>query len=151
MYGPSYEIYKEIDASKKDATWGDNAITIIRRDWRPLINQSRCRENKRYLDSMQSLEDIMNRFKDKKFKESLNWDPLGIWEPFKNTLVEDILKNPPKAELKATDPSAITDRKKDISLLRNRKIIEGDISKYQQQIGLPGYKYEHKNFKGNVE
>jgi len=151
MYGPSYELYRTIDASKKDAVWGDLCVTICRRDWRPLINQSRCRENKRYLDSMQSLEDIMNRFKDKKFKESLNWDPLGIWEPFKNTLVEDILKNPPKAELKATDASAITDRKKDLSLLRNRKIIEGDISKYQQQVGLPGYKYEHKNFKGNVE
>jgi hypothetical protein len=102
---------------------------------------------------MQSMESIRDGFKDKKFKEKLAFDPLGIWEPFKNTLVEDILKNPPRAELKATDATAITDRKKDISLLKNRKIIEGDINKYQNQVfdKPPKYKYDYKNFKGNVE
>lgn len=150
MYGQAFEIYKDIGAVK-DPVWADKCMTILRRDWVPLVNQSRCRENKRYLDSMQPMDDIRDRFKDKKFKDSLAFDPLGIWEPFKNTLIEDILKNPPKAELKATDPTAITDRKKDISLLKNRKIIEGDISKYQQQIGLPRYKYDYEKFKGNVE
>jgi hypothetical protein len=150
MEGLAYELYRDI-STPKDAVWADKSLTIIRRDAVPLVNQVRCRENKRYLDSMQPMEDIRNGFKDKKFKERLAFDPLGIWEPFKNTLVEDILKNPPRAELKATDPTAITDRKKDISLLKNRKIIEGDISKYQQQIGLPGYKYDYNKFKGNVE
>lgn len=151
MYGQSADIYRTIDPSLKDATWANNSITILRRDWRPIVNMSRMRINKRYLDSMQSMENIIDRFKDKEFKKSLEWDPLGIWEPFKNILVEDILSNPPRAELKATDATAITDRKKDLSLLKNRKIIEGDLSKYQQQIGLPGYKYEYSNFKGNVE
>lgn len=150
MYGQAAEIYRDISAVK-DNVWADKCITILRRDWVPLVNQTRCRENKQYLDSMQSLEDIREKFKDKKFKKDLAFDPLGILEPIKNTLVEDILKNPPRAEIKATDPTAITDRKKDISLLKNRKIIEGDISKYQQQIGLPGYKYDYDKFKGNVE
>lgn len=150
MDGQAIELFRDISIPK-DAVFGDRSITIIRRDWVPLVNQTRCRENKRYLDSMQSMGHIRDMFKDKKFKDKLRFDPLGIWEPFKNTLIEDILKNPPRAELKATDPAAITDRKKDISLLKNRKIIEGDISKYQQQIGLPGYKYDYDKFKGNVE
>ena len=150
MDGQSIDLFKDISIPK-DAVWADRSITIIRRDWVPLVNQTRCRENKRYLDSMQPMENIRDMFKDKKFKEKVGFDPLGIWEPFKNTLVEDILKNPPKAELRATDATAITDKKKDISLLKNRKIIEGDISKYQQQVGLPGYKYDYNKFKGNVE
>jgi hypothetical protein len=150
MNGLAYDFYRDI-STPKDAVWGDKSLTTIRRDWVPLVNQTRCRENKRYLDSMQPMEDVRNMFKDKKFKERLAFDPLGIWEPFKNTLVEDILKNPPRAELKATDPTAISDKKKDVSLLKNRKIIEGDISKYQQQVGLPGYKYDYDKFKGNVE
>jgi hypothetical protein len=150
MYGTAAELFKNISATK-DAVWADQSLTLIRRDAVSLVSQVRIRENKRFLDSMQPMEDVMSQFKDKKFKDSLAFDPLGILEPFKNTLIEDILKNPPKAELKATDPTAITDRKKDIQLLKNRKIIEGDISKYQQQIGLPTYKYDYKNFKGNVE
>lgn len=150
MYNTAAELYKDISAVK-DAAWYDKSLTIIRRDWRSLVNQTRCRENKQYLDSMQPMENVMAKFKDKDFKKKLTFDPLGIWEPFKNTLVEDILKNPPRAEIKATDPTAINDRKKDIELLKNRHIIEGDISKYQQQVGLPNYKYDYKNFKGNVQ
>lgn len=151
MYGLAADLYYDI-TTPKDAVWADRAITILRRDWVPLVNQVRCRENKRYLDSMQSMEDVRNGYKDKKFKEKII-DPLGIWEPFKNTLVEDILKNPPRAELKATDATAITDRKKDIQLLKNRHIIEGDINKYQSQVfeRPPKYKYSYDKFKGNVQ
>lgn len=150
MYGISYEIYKTIDPQKMDAVWADNCITTLRRDWVPLVNQVRARENKRLLDSMQDIEYIKNNFKDKKFKREMRWDPIGVMEVFKNILIEDIIKSPPKAELRAEDPTAISDRKDDIMRLRNRKIVEKDINKYQKQTmkGMPAYKYT--NFKGNV-
>jgi hypothetical protein len=152
MYGTSYEIYKEIDPQKKNAIWADQCITILRRDWVPLVNQTRCRDNKRYLDSMQSMDHIKDKFKDAEFKKELEFDPIGIMEAFKNTLIEEILKTPPKAELKATDPSAMSDRRKDIELLKNRKIVEGDINQYQKQVysKLPKYKFDSSKFKGNV-
>lgn len=153
MYGTAAEIYRTLDPAKKDATWINGAITIFRRDWVPLINQVRMRENKQYLDSMQSMEQIKDGFKDKAWKKNLNFDPVGIMEAFKNAMIEDILKSPPKAELKAVDPSAVSDRKKDIELLKNRKIVEDDINQYQQQVygKMPKYRYGYENFKGNVE
>lgn len=152
MYGTSYEIYKTVDPAKKDPIWADQCITLLRRDWVPLVNQTRCRDNKRLLDSMQSMEWIKEKFKDEEFKKELEFDPIGILEVFKNTLIEDILKTPPRAELKANDPSAVSDRRKDIMLLRNKKIVEGDINKYQSQVydQMPKYKFDKKNFKSNV-
>lgn len=153
MYGLSYEIYKEQDPAKKDAVWADLCITTLRRDWVPLVNQTRCRDNKRFLDSMQSMEDIKEKFKDEEFKKNLEFDPIGIMEAFKNTLIEDILKAPPKAELRANDPAAISDRRKDIMLLKNKKIVEKDINQSQKQVysKLPKYQYSDKNFKSNVD
>jgi hypothetical protein len=152
MYGPSFEIYRQPDPNKKDAEWANGCITVLRRDMRPLVNQVRCRENKKLLDSMQSIDYIKDNFKDKEFKEHMEWDPLGVMEVFKNILIEDIMKDPPKAELKAIDPLAISDREKDILKLRNRKIIENDINKYQSQVmsGMPKYKYGPEKFKSNV-
>lgn len=152
MYGISWEIYKTPDPKDKTPVWADLCITCLRRDWVPLVNQERMRENKRLIDSMQSMEWIKEKFKDKAFKKEMQWDPLGIMEVFKNILIEDIIKDPPKAELKATDPSAISDRKKDIIKLKNRKIVEGDINQVQSQVmeKMPKYRYDAKKFKGNV-
>jgi hypothetical protein len=152
MDGISAEVYKEVDPSKKDAVWANNVISIYRRDWRSFVNRERSIVNNALLDSRQSMEKIEQSFKDKSFKKLIDrFDPLGIMEAYKNALIEELTKNPPKAELKATDPSAISERKSDIELLKNRKIIEGDISKAQQQIKLPAYKMDYNKFKGNVE
>jgi len=152
MYGPSYEIYRTPDPAKKDAVWANMCITCLRRDMRPLVNQVRCRHNKQLLDSMQDIDYIKDNFKDKEFKAHMEWDPLGVMEVFKNILTEDIMKDPPKAELKAIDPLAISDREKDIMRLTNRKIVENDINKYQSQVmsGMPKYKYGPDKFKSNV-
>lgn len=152
MYGTAMEIYKTPDPKDKTPEWADMCITALRRDWVPLVNQVRIRENKKLLDSMQSLDYIKDKFKDKAFKKDMEWDPIGVMEVFKNILIEDIMKDPPKAELKASDPSAISDRKHDIMKLKNRKIIEGDINQYQSQVmeKMPKYRYDARKFKGNV-
>lgn len=152
MHGLSYEIYREVDPAKKTPEWANRCLETLRRDWVPLVNQVRCRENKKLLDSMQNMEWIKNKFKDDEFKKELEWDPIGVMEVFKNTLIEDILKTPPRAELKANDPSAVSDRRKDIMLLRNKKIVEQDVNQYQGQVyaQMPKYKFDKKNFKSNV-
>lgn len=151
MIGTAFEVYREVDPDKKTAKWADAAITIYRRDWRPLVNQLRAQANKRYLLSEQSMKSIKDSFKDKDFIKSTEFNPLGIMETMKNTLVEEITKMPPRAELRAVDPSAINDSKSDVELLKNRNIIQEDLSKYQQQVGLPAYKIDYSKFKGNVE
>jgi len=151
MIGTAFEVYKEVDPAKKNAKWADLCLTILRRDWRPLINPLRARANKALLLSQQPMGAIMATFKDKNFLETTEFNPLGIMENLKNTLVEEITKTPPKAELRAVDPSAINERAEDIELLKNRKIVQGDISKYQGQIGMPPYKVDYGKFKGNAE
>ena len=140
-----------MNAAEKDAVYCNNAVTLLRRDWRPFINRERYIFNTQYLDSMQSMEKIQASFKDKKFIDLVEFDPLGIMEVYKNALIEELTKNPPKAELKATDPTAISEKKKDIELLKNRRIVEGDISRLNKQINLPPHKLDSSNFKGNVD
>lgn len=145
------ELYKELDPNKKDYAWANHEISILRRDWRSIVNRIRAAENKSILFSRQSMELIRNSFEDKDFKKQTNFRPLPLYENILNALIEEITKLNPRPEAKATDPAAINLKKKDLMLLRNRKMLEGEISTYQNQIGLPQYKLDYKNFKGNVE
>lgn len=153
MYSTAYEVYKTANPKEKTPVWADQCITVLRRDWRPLVNQVRCRENKKLLDSMQNIEDIKENFKDKEFIKHTTFDPIGVMEVFKNILIEDIMKDPPKAELRAVDPTAISDRKEDMQKLQNRRIVEGDINQYRSQVlpGMPKYKYGAGKFKSNID
>lgn len=121
-------------------------------NWRPLVDILRSRRNKSYLLGTQSMDKIIASFKDKNFIENTNFDQIDVMFSIRNSLTEELMKNPPKAELKATDPTAISDRLKDITMLKSRKLIEGDVTKYRQQIGIPGqYKLPHNKFNGNVQ
>jgi hypothetical protein len=152
MDGISSVVYKEVDPSKKDAVWANQIISVYRRSWRQLANVQRCLENRQYLYSMQSLDYVKDSFQDEDFKKHVDFIPLPIMESLINTMVEEITKTPPKAELKATDPAAINQKKEDLLLLRNRKILENDITKYNNQVGIEGkYKLGYDKFHGNVE
>lgn len=151
MIGTAFEVYREVDPAKKNAVWADHVITVMRRDWRPLINPIRAAKNKKLLFSQQSMDKIISSFKDKEFKRTIDFNPLGIMENIKNALVEEITKLPPKAELRATDPTALNEKEQDLQLLKHRKIVEADISKYQKQVGLPNYKLSNDNYKSNVK
>jgi hypothetical protein len=144
-------VYSELDPDKKDAKWASEVISKLRMDWRCIVNIARSRENKLYLFGSQSLEKIKKTFKDKEFSKSTSWDPIDVIFNIRNTLTEELLKSAPKAELKATDPTAISDRQKDLQMLKSRRVIEGDVSKYNKQIGLPPYKLPYDKFKGNVQ
>jgi len=151
MNAPAFEVYDEVDPSKRDYAWANRVIQIYRRDWLPFVQYSRYTTNTLFLDSRQSMDKVRSSFKDKSFLSNTDFDPLGIMESFKNALIEELTKNPPKAEIRATDPTSINQRKEDIKKLKNRKIVERDISKYNRQINLPPHKMDYKNFKSNVE
>jgi hypothetical protein len=151
MTGPSFLCYSELDPAKKGAQYIDLSITTLRRDWRKLVDPQRALINKQLLLSEQSLEYIKKSFSDEDFLKCTEFPPLPIMENILNTLIEEITKQPPTCELFATDPSAISEKKRDINILKSRKLIEGVISQAQKATGgPPQYKLGQDNFKSNI-
>lgn len=151
MIGTSAKIYMEVDPAKKDAVWANRCIEINRMNWRRLVNVIRGIEDRNLLYSNQPLNHVMDSFQDAEFKRDVQFLPLPIMEAFVNAVVEELTKRPPRTELKAIDPSSITAKEKDVELLKNRKIVERDISNYRQQVGEPPYKMPYGKFAGNVK
>ncbi len=150
MYGEASVIFKEVNPALKDAAWMNRCVSRLRMDWKPLVNQVRIAQNKRILLSMQSMKKVKDAFKDKEFLATTDFVPLGIWDRIVNTLVEEVTKNPPKAELKATDPTAVNQRREDIILLKNKKKYEADINEINEKIGDPPETIGASAFNGNI-
>ena len=151
MIGIVKPVYATLDPKKKDAAWCNSVLTLLRRDWRRLISPGRALGDRSALYSVEELKEVKDSFDDEEFKKNTKFQALPILEPMINSVVEDITRNPPKAELKALDPTAIIAKKQDIELLRNRAILEKDRSELQSRVGLPPYKLGKENFDGNVE
>ena len=151
MISTSFLSYEEIDPEKKDPQWANRVITYMRRDWRRLTNIDRTWADRATLYSVNELSDVKNSFDDEEFKRCTKFQALPILEPMINAIVEESVKNPPKAILIAQDPTSIIEKKEDINLLRNRSIIERDRSELQSRVGLPNYKFGSENFNGNVD
>jgi hypothetical protein len=151
MTGTTALVYQEVDPTKKDAVWANKIIEYNRFYWRRLVNVSRGLEDSNLLYSNQPLTQVMNSFQDAEFKRDVEFLPLPIMESLVNAVVEEITQRPPRTEVKATDPSSISEKERDVQLLRNRKILERDISAYRKQVGEPPYKIPYENFNGNVK
>lgn len=143
-------VYQETDPSKKDYAWFDLSITTLRRDLRPIVAPTLDFYNKSLLDGKQSMEKVLKSFDDKDFKRDVNIIPLGIMNVFVNSMIEYLRKSPPRAEVKANDPSALAAKQEDINKLKYRKILERDRSELQSRVGLGNYKIPHDQFKGNI-
>lgn len=144
-------IYNELNPAKKDYKWANQCIQIMRRDWRPMKNVVTGMHNRSILYSMQDMSKIKASFKDKKFLEATNMVPLPIWEALINTLVEEVTKDPPKMEVKAVDPMAKNLKKKDLEILRARRLHEQNMSAPQQGVGMPPYVMNYDMFRGNID
>lgn len=103
--------------------------------------------------SVQALDKVRDSFDDEDFKKSVTFAPVPVLEPILNSIVEDLTKRPPRAEVKAEDPTAINEKKEDIEILKNRRIIEGDRTQLQKRVfGQDSqYKIPYDKFNGNVE
>ncbi len=154
MQSTAFEIYKVIDPSLKNAEWMDNCVSLLRRDWRPIINPLANAENKNWLFSRQDMSITKAMFKaDSNFMKSRGKQmiPLPILENIKNLLVEEIRKAPPKAELTADDPASVRLKKSDLFKLKNRAKLENDVNQNRAAIGKPKFKMPYDKFKTNVE
>lgn len=144
-------IYQTLDPKKKTPEWANLQLTLLRRDQRRLVNANRSWIDRASMYSVEELKEVRDSFDDEDFKKTVKFLPIPILEPMLNSVVEDITRRPPKAELKALDPTATDLKKKDIELLRNRSIVENDRSELQSRVGLPPYKLGKDKFNGNVE
>lgn len=151
MTGQAIDLINEVDPKKKNYGWADLCIRSIRTYWQPLKNVAQGLANRSIMYSMQELQEVKDSFDDEDFKKSIKFYPLPILEPMVNSIVEDMVKNPPRAELRAEDPTALNEKKEDLDRLRNRKILEADRTELQSRVGMPPYKMPYDKFNGNVE
>ena len=151
MLGNGAETFREVNPAKKDAVWANRVLSIHRMNWRRLVGVARGMEDRHLLYSMQPLKEVADSFQDEDFKKNVKFIALPILEAFVNAVVEEITQRPPRTELRATDPTAISEKEKDIELLKKRKILERDISQQRRQVGEPPYKMPYDKFSGNAQ
>lgn len=154
MIGTSLLVYSTLNPKDKTPEWANKTITILRRDQRRLVNVNRAWGDRATMFSVNELAEVKNSFDDEDFKKAVKFLPLPILEPMVNAIVEEITRNPPRTELRANDPTAINEKKKDIELLKNRKILENDRTEIQSRVygdQFPPYKIPYDKFNGNAE
>lgn len=141
------------DPDNKTYEWANSVLTSARMFWRPLKNVTQERANRSVMYSMQPMDRVIASFDDEDFKKIVDFSPIPVFEPLVNSVVEDMVKNPPRAEVRAQDPTAINDKKEDLERLKNRYILERDRTEMQQRVFGPQstYKVPYENYKGNVE
>lgn len=154
MINTSFQIYKTVRESEITSEWCNNCVTWMRRDWRPIVNPIRNIENKNFLFSRQSMNETLALFKERgdflKIRNNM-LIPLPILENVKNIFVEEITKNPPKAELTATDPAAFLDKQYDLTLFKTKGLHEKVMTALNRKIGDPPQKVGKDKFKGSLE
>jgi len=154
MINTAFQIYKTVRESEMDAAWCNNSVSWLRRDWRPIVNIQRNARNKLYLLSQQNMNETLALFKEKgEFLNNKNGEllPLPILENVINIFIEELTKNPPKAELTAVDAAALLDRKHDLELFKTKKEHEAQINNINQKVGAPPYQVGEDKFKGKME
>lgn len=151
MFSQAGVLINEVDPDKKNYEWANVSVSGLRMYWRPLKNVYQARDNRSVMYSMQPLNEVRDSFDDEDFKKNVRFLPIPVLEPLVNSVVEDLVKSPPRAELRAEDPTAITEKKEDLEKLKNRGILERDRSELQSRVGFGPYKVPYDKFNGNVE
>ncbi len=153
MTSDSVYLIDELDPAKKTYGWASNCVTSLRINSNQLKNVLQAKTNRAVMYSMQPLIKVRDSFDDVDFKNSIEFLPVPVLEPILNSIVEDMVKRPPKAELRAEDPTALNEKKEDIELLKNRGILERDRTELQKRVfGEDSqYKIPYDKFNGNVE
>lgn len=145
------QVYSELNPAKKDAKWFDNTITILRRDWMPLVSREKAIKGRKILFSQQSMEKIKASYQDEEFLKSTDFTPLGIWSRILNIIIEEVRSNPPEMQVRANDESAMLDKKSDIRRLVTMNQHQQSISTLNARVGLPPYTIGDDKFKTNIK
>lgn len=149
--------FYELDPEKKNREWFDMLITDFRRYMQWFVDPVRAKENRQFLFGEQSMEEHKKKFK-KPDELPFKFEPLAVFEKYRNILMAEREKAGIYINLKAIDPSALADRQSDAKFLKNRAFIEGEMSGYQSKMGLPNFNLMNekdekgeKIFRGNID
>lgn len=152
MLTTASEVYKVIDPMERDVKWMDDCVSSLRRDWQPLVNSVSNVTNKEMLFSKQPMDFTKSMFKDKgDFLKNHSIKPLPLLENIKNSMIEEILKAPPKMEIKANDPTSLTKKQADMVMLRYKSLQEKIINDNNKKVGDPSEVIGHDKFHTNIE
>lgn len=145
------QLFSTLDPAKKDAKWANDCVTVLRRNWIQLKNTLVMRNNKEIIFAQQSMEKIKKSFKDKEFIKNTEFVPIAAWPRILNVIIEELLKNPPQAEVRANDSTALTDKQYDLRLLRLKSFFEREINTELQKVGEPPIVIGGDKFNTNIE
>lgn len=155
MLDYALSVYNDPNPDNKDKEWASKVLTVFRTYWKPLVGQLRAVKNREVMYGLNSIKKIEDSFQDEDFKKATTFKPIPYLEAFVNTVVEEIVQNPPRTEVRAQDPLSVIEKEEDIKLLRSRKILERDKTTVQRSVGsLPPdgqYKIPYDEFSGNVQ
>lgn len=144
-------LFQTLDASKKNAQWANQCIQLIRRNWVPLKPLDRMRYNKQIIFAQQSMDKVIKMFEDQEFIKNTEFLPLGIWPRVLNIIIEEIIKNPPQAQLRANDLTALTEKETDMRRFRLKGKHEKIVNSITNKIGEPPTVVGLDKFKTNIE
>lgn len=152
-----FQQYLENDPKKKNEQWGTEMVTYFRTYWKPLVSENVASQNMDVILSRYNMGKVMKMFKDPN-KLGMDFMAIAIMEKVRNILVGEITKAGLSVSINALDPVAEDERKKDRTLLENKKEIEQVLSFLQESIGLPEYKMQNEKkisgkdpFGGNMD
>lgn len=148
------KFYYEKDPQKKGLAWANELVTLMRQNWSPLVTKERAKKGMQLLMSTQGMDDVIKSFKDgsafmSSYKDEIV--PVAVFERIKNILVSEYKKGSYMPQVNAVDPAAESERKRDMTMLKNRKFLEGPMSNLNRRMGLPPYKMPKDKFSSNVD
>lgn len=144
------ELYKLV--RKKDYKWADEQVTNIRMYWQAIYPSNVAAVSRSYINSQQSMEGVKKKFKpNTKFYKETKWDTLPLMFKIVNRLGELLMQAPPKCEVKADDPTALSGKQEDINILRTRKIYENGLNRANKTIGEPPSKLDLSKANSNLQ
>lgn len=135
----------------KNYKWADEQVTNIRMYWEAIYPTNEAAINRSYLNCKQSMEGVKKKFKpNTKFYKETKWRTLPFMFKIMKRLGELLMAAPPKCEVKADDPTAISGKEQDINILRTRKIYENGLNRANKVIGEPPQKLDISKAKSNI-
>ncbi len=131
------------DPKKKNPEWASRLITEFRKWMSPMVDPKKAAINRSYLYGQQDVEKYKEKFKvkeDKDNKYPFDFEPLGIFEKYRNILTAEREKAGIDIQLTSNDPTALEKKEFDKQLVVNGPFIENLISANQLAMGFPPYK-----------
>lgn len=145
-------LYWEKDPEKKTYEWAHGIVSMMRGEWKSIINAQDAREGREILLSKQNIDKIQRGFKKSSdFVKNTDWVAIGVMDRIRNIIIAEFLKAAYTPQVEAIDVAADNQKKVDRQLLAGRANIEQVMTDLNKRTGDPMYKVPYNKFNGNIE